>query len=381
MTEQHIAAVHQLQQSLWLDNLGRRLIRSGDLARLRDLGVTGITSNPTIFQKSVAEGTDYDAAIQDLVRAGRSPDEILWDLMIEDVRAAADVLRPVFDRTGGRDGFVSIEVSPQVAYSVEATVEMVRELRRRCDRDNVMVKIPATPQGVLAVRRMIGEGARINVTLIFSVRRYEEVVEAFLSGLEDLRDGGGDLRSVSSVASFFVSRVDSKVDRLIDEALRDAQPPEAERLRALRGSIGIANSKIAYQLYRALHSGPRWQRLSAAGAAPQRCLWASTSVKDPAYPDTMYVDGLIGPDTIDTLPEKTLEAFVDHGVVRDTLEADVDLARRQLHELHALGISLDRVTADLETEGVEAFGASYEQLLVALRGAASAAAGPGRGPG
>ena len=381
MTEQHIAAVHQERQSLWLDNLGRRLIRSGDLVRLRDLGVTGITSNPTIFQKSVAEGTDYDAAVQDLVRAGRTPDEILWDLMIEDVRAAADVFRPVFDRTDGRDGFVSIEVSPQVAYSVEATVEMVRELRRRCDRDNVMVKIPATPQGVLAVRRMIGEGARINVTLIFSVRRYEEVVEAFLSGLEDLRDAGGDLRSVSSVASFFVSRVDSKVDRLIDVALRDAQPPEAERLRALRGSAGIANSKIAYQLYRALHSGPRWQRLSAAGAAPQRCLWASTSVKDPAYPDTMYVDGLIGPDTIDTLPEKTLEAFVDHGVVRDRLEADVDLARRQLDELHELGISLDRATAELETEGVEAFGASYEQLLKALRGAASAAAGPGRGLG
>jgi transaldolase len=373
MPEQHIAQVHELHQSLWLDNLSRRLVRSGDLARLRDLGVTGITSNPTIFQKAVAQAADYDADIRRLVTAGRGPDQVLWDLMIEDVRDAADVLLPVFDRTGGRDGFVSIEVSPEVAHSVERTVEMARELRRRCDRPNVLVKIPATPEGVPAIRQMIGEGANINVTLIFSVSRYEEVVEAFLSGLEQLEGAGGDVRTVNSVASFFVSRVDTKVDLLIDEALHDAPPLQAERLRALRGRIGIANSKVAYQRYKTLHAGPRWERLAVAGARPQRCLWASTSVKDPRYPDTMYVESLVGPETIDTLPEKTLEAFIDHGVVRNALEADIDAAHRELSALESLGIDLDRVTTELEVEGVAAFSESYDQLLAALRHAA----GPG----
>src|SRR5215472_12022384 len=218
MTERHVAQLHELRQSVWLDNLSRRLVRSGDLARLRDLGVTGITSNPTIFQRAIAGGADYEDDVQRLARAGRGPDDILWDLTIEDVREAADLFRPVYDATGGRDGFVSIEVSPDVADSVERTVDMARDLRRRCDRANVLVKIPATAAGVPAIRRMIGEGAGINVTLIFSVARYEEVVEAFLSGLEDLQAAGGDLASVNSVASFFVSRVDSKVDKLIDEA-------------------------------------------------------------------------------------------------------------------------------------------------------------------
>jgi transaldolase len=371
MARRNIAEVHGLRQSLWLDNLSRRLIRSGDLARLRDLGVTGITSNPTIFQKAVAQGADYDADIRSLAGAGRSPDQMLWDLAIEDVRDAADVFHPVFDRTGGIDGLVSIEVSPDVAHSVERTVEMARELGRRCDRANVMVKIPATSEGVLAVRRTIAEGASINVTLIFSISRYEEVVEAYLSGLEELLDAGGDLSRVNSVASFFVSRVDGKVDALIDEAARDAAVERARRLLGLRGRIGIANSKLAYQRYRALHAGPRWARLAAAGARPQRCLWASTSVKDPAYPDTMYVDGLIGPDTIDTLPEKTLEAFIDHGVVRNALEAGTVSAGQALDELAALGIALDRVTAELEAEGIEAFAKSYEQLLATLHRAAA----------
>jgi transaldolase len=377
MPDPRIAQVHQLRQSLWLDNLSRRLVRSGDLARLRDQGVTGITSNPTIFQKAVAQGTDYEAGIRRLIKAGRSPQEMLWDLMIEDVRDAADVFLPVFDRTGGRDGFVSIEVSPEVAHSAVQTVEMARELRRRCARANVMVKIPATSEGVPAIRKMIGEGANINVTLIFSVSRYEEVVQAFLSGLDDLRDAGGDVSTVNSAASFFVSRVDGKVDRLIDEALRDASATSASRLRDLRGRIGIANSKVAYERHKALHSGPRWERLAAAGAVPQRCLWASTSVKDPRYRDTMYVDNLIGPGTIDTLPEKTLEAFIDHGKVRNALEAEVDLAHRQLADLAAVSISLDRATVELEAEGVEAFAESYRQLLATLRESAAAAGAGG----
>ena len=377
MPDQRIAQVRQLHQSLWLDNLSRRLVRSGDLARLRDLGVTGITSNPTIFQKAVAQGTDYEAGTRRLIEAGRSPQEMLWDLMIEDVRDAADVFRPVFDRTEGRDGFVSIEVSPEVAHSAQQTVEMARELRRRCDRSNVMVKIPATPEGVPAIRQMIGEGASINVTLIFSVSRYEEVVQAFLSGLDDLRDAGGDVSTVNSVASFFVSRVDTKVDHLIDEALRGASATSASRLSDLRGNIGIANSKVAYELYKRLHSSPRWQRLAAAGAVPQRCLWASTSVKDPRYADTMYIDSLIGPETIDTLPEKTLEAFIDHGRVRNALETEVSLAHRQLADLQAVNISLDRVTDELEAEGVEAFGESYRQLLAVLQKSAAAAGAGG----
>jgi transaldolase len=371
MTRRNIAGVHGLRQSLWLDNLSRRLIRSGDLARLRDLGVTGITSNPTIFEKAVAQGADYDADIRRLAGAGRSPEQTLWDLVIEDVRDAADLFRPVFDRSGGVDGLVSIEVSPDVAHSVERTVEMAGDLRRRCDRANVMVKIPATSEGVVAVRRAIAAGASINVTLIFSISRYEEVVEAYLSGLDELLDAGGDLSRVNSVASFFVSRVDGKVDALIDEAAQGAPAERAGRLRGLRGRIGIANSTLAYQRYQALHAGPRWARLAAAGARPQRCLWASTSVKNPAYPDTMYVDALIGPDTIDTLPEKTLEAFVDHGTVRNALEAGTDSARQALDQLAALGIDLDRVTAELEAEGIEAFGKSYDQLLTTLRRAAA----------
>ncbi|MBO0684274.1 MAG: transaldolase [Candidatus Dormibacteraeota bacterium] len=363
MTERHVAQMHEERQVVWLDNLSRRLVRSGDLARLRDLGVTGITSNPTIFQHAIAGGQDYDEEIGRLAGAGRTPDQILWDLIIQDVSEAADLFRPVFDSTGGRDGFVSIEVSPDVAHSVERTVEMARELRRRCDRANVLVKIPATLEGVSAIRKMIGEGAGINVTLIFSVARYEQVAEAFFAGLEDLRAAGGAVRDVNSVASFFVSRVDAKVDKLIDEA----RPENAKRLSALRGRIGIANSKMAYQRYKALHAGPRWDGLAAAGARPQRCLWASTSVKDPRYPDTMYVENLIGPETIDTLPEKTLEAFIDHGVVHNALEEDVDQARRDLDQLAAMDVSLERVTDELENEGVQAFAASYKGLLDTLR--------------
>jgi transaldolase/glucose-6-phosphate isomerase len=243
---------------------------------------------------------------------------------------------------------------------------MVRELRERCARPNVMVKIPATREGVKAIRQSIAEGVNINVTLIFGLSRYQEVVEAFFSGLEELVRNGGEPGELRSVASFFVSRVDTKVDAQIDERLRDASPTERERLSALRGRIGIANSKLAYQCFKELHAGERWATLARAGAQPQRCLWASTSVKDARYPDTMYVDSLIGPDTINTLPEKTLDAFIDHGEVRRTLDADLDQARHQLAELERLGIDLARVTDELEAEGVTAFHTSYEELLRAV---------------
>ncbi len=368
----NIAAAQALGQSVWLDNLSRQLIRSGQLERLRDLGVTGITSNPTIFQKAVAGSNDYQDGLRDLVACGRAPDEILWDLMIEDVVAAADSFRPVFESHGGRDGFVSIEVSPAVANSTEKTVAMARELHRRCNRPNVMVKIPATPEGVAAIQTMISEGANINVTLIFSVQRYEEVVEAFLSGLETLASAGGDVAQVNSVASFFVSRVDSKVDALIDKQLAGAVSDDTERrLESIRGTIGIANSKMAYQRFLALHSGARWEALTRAGAVPQRCLWASTSVKDPRYPDTMYVDNLIGAATVDTMPEATLEALVDHGSVRERLGTDLDEARAHLDQMQRCGFSLAQVTDDLEREGVAAFEKSYQDLEQALTEAAS----------
>jgi transaldolase len=351
---------------VWLDNLSRRLLRSGELERLRGRGVSGITSNPTIFQKAISDSSVYDEGVRHLAEVGRRPDQIIWDLMTEDVTAAADVLRPVYEATGGDDGYVSIEVSPEVAHSADATVAMVRELRERCARPNVMVKIPATREGLAAIRRSIAEGANINVTLIFAVSRYEEVVEAFLSGLEELRARAGDVGAVHSVASFFVSRVDSKVDRLIDERLRSAPGEERERLRALRGTIGIANSRRAYRRFTELHSGPRWEALAGAGAHPQRCLWASTSVKDPRYPDTLYVDNLIGPGTVDTLPEATLEAFIDHGEVRRTLDADLPDGERRLAELEEEGIDLDRVTSELEEEGIDIFTRSYQDLEQAV---------------
>ena len=363
--------LHEQGQSLWYDNIRRQLITSGELARFRDEGVCGVTSNPTIFEKAVSGSTDYDEALVRMVRAKRKPADILWDLMVEDIQAAADVFRPVYDKTKGHDGFVSIEVSPAMARSTKRTVEMARDLWKRCGRPNVMVKIPATRQGLPAIRQMLGEGVNINVTLIFSVDRYTEVAEAFLAGLEDFKKSGGNLNHVNSVASFFVSRVDTKVDKLLAAKIAaEKDPKEARRLERLYGKAGIANSKLAYEKFKQLHSGPRWEALTKAGATPQRCLWASTSVKDPRYTDTMYVEELIGPDTVDTVPPNTLAAFREHGEVRRSLDEHVDVAKRQLKELAAAGIDLDQVTSELEVEGVESFSKSYQDLTRALTVAA-----------
>jgi len=300
--------------------------------------------------------------------------------MVEDIQAAADVFRPVYDSEKGHDGFVSIEVSPSVARSTKRTVEMARDLWRRCKRPNVMVKIPATRPGLPAIRQMIGEGVNINVTLIFSVDRYAEVAEAFLAGLEDFKAKGGDLDQVNSVASFFVSRVDTKVDKLLTEKIAATRDPQAaKKLERLYGKAGIANSKMAYQKFKELHRGPRWEALRKAGATPQRCLWASTSVKDPRYPDTMYVEELLGPDTVDTVPPNTLAAFREHGEVRRSLDEHVEAARRQLKELAEAGIDLDQVTSELEVEGVDSFFKSYEDLNRTLAQAA-AEIRAGKGP-
>src|SRR5437660_6572812 len=362
-----IKELKRLGQSLWLDNIRRQLITSGELARLRDEGVSGVTSNPTIFEKAVSGSNDYDEAMVQLVRAGHKPEEILWELMVEDVSAAADVFRPVYDKTKGHDGFVSIEVSPTAAGSTRRTIAYAEDLRTRCHRPNVMVKIPATKEGIPAIYDQIAKGHNINITLIFSVDRYGEVMEAYLSGLEKLRKGGGDLRKVASVASFFVSRVDTKVDKILAQKIELSTDPAQKRaLERLYGKAAIANSKVAYERFRQTFSGPRWDKLKKAGAQLQRPLWASTSTKDPRYPDTYYVEELIGPDTVDTIPPATLAAFREHGEVRQSLDENVDLARRQLKQLAGVGVDLDQVTHELEVEGVEAFTKSFESLLAAL---------------
>jgi transaldolase len=376
-----VAQLRKLGQSLWLDNIQRRLVRSGELARIRDQGVTGITSNPTIFEKAVTGSSDYDDALTRLVGAGRPPEEILWDLMVEDIQGAADVFLPVFESTRGADGYVSIEVPPDVASSTERTIAKAEELRQRCGRPNVMVKIPATRAGIPAIADQIAKGHNINITLIFSVDRYAEVVEAFLSGLEAFKRRGGDLSKVASVASFFVSRVDTKVDGLLRaKMIATDQPDQQKALEGLLGKAGIANSKIGYQRFKEFHSGIRWEALAGAGARVQRCLWASTSTKDPTYRDTMYVEELIGPDTINTLPNQTLVAFRDHGVTRQTLDENVEESRQQLNRLASLGIDLDVVTGELEVEGVDKFEKSYESLTDVIRKAArSIQAGKGQG--
>src|SRR5258707_10549236 len=362
-----IKELKQAGQSLWLDNIRRQLITSGELARLRDEGLTGVTSNPTMFEKAVSGSTDYDEAMVRLVKEKATTSEMLWGMMVEDIQAAADVFRPVFDKTKGKDGYVSIEVSPTVAASTRATINFAEDLHDRCRRPNVMVKIPATKEGLPAIEDQIAKGHNINITLIFAVDRYDEVVEAYLSGLEKLQKKGGDLSKVASVASFFVSRVDTKVDKLLAAKLQTiADPAQKRELERLYGKAAIANSKVAYEHFEKLFHGPRWEKLRKASARTQRPLWASTSTKDPRYPDTYYVEELIGRDTVDTIPPATLAAFREHGEVRRSLDENVDLAKRQLRQLAESGVDLDQVTNELEVEGVDAFTKSFETLLAAI---------------
>jgi transaldolase/glucose-6-phosphate isomerase len=359
-----IKELKQLGQSLWLDNIRRQLITSGELARLRDEGLTGVTSNPTIFEKAVSGSTDYDEAMVRLVQEKAKPSDMLWGMMVEDIQAAADVFRPVYEKTKGKDGYVSIEVSPTLANNTRGTIAMAEDLRDRCRRPNVMVKIPATKEGIPAIQDQISKGHNINITLIFAVDRYDEVVEAYLSGLERLHQKGGDLSKVASVASFFVSRVDTKVDKMLADKIQSvADPAEKRELERLYGKAAIANSKVAYEHFEKFFKGPRWDTLRKAGARTQRPLWASTSTKDPRYPDTYYVEELIGPDTVDTIPPATLAAFREHGEVRRSIDENLDLAKRQLKQLAATGIDLDQVTHELELEGVAAFTKSFESLL------------------
>jgi len=361
-----IAELKRLGQSVWLDQIDRTMIRSGLLARYRDAGVSGVTANPTIFARALESSDAYADEIARRLEARQEPESIVWDLLIEDVQAAADVFRPVYDREHGGDGFVSIEVSPEVAGDTERTIAAARELQRRCARPNVMVKIPATPAGLPAIQTMIADGANINVTLIFGIERYVKVVEAFLAGLEQHRARGGDLGRVHSVASFFVSRVDTKVDEQLTKKMEQLDSKRRPELEGLLGRAAVANSKLAYALFTQLHSGSHWDALRSAGAAVQRCLWASTSTKNPRYRDTMYVEELIGPATINTMPVATFEAFRDHGQVELTLQKDVDGARHVLERLAMVGIDLAAITQELEDEGVSGFAKSFRESIERL---------------
>jgi transaldolase len=345
-------------QSVWIDFLSRELIRSGDLERrMREDAVVGVTSNPTIFQKAISAGDAYDDQLREVLAEEHDPKEIFIRLAAKDVGDALDLLRPVWDGGGGRDGYVSIEVDPNLAGDTEETIAEAQRLHELIDRPNLFVKIPATPEGLPAIEEMIARGRSINVTLIFSLERYVEVAEAYIRGIERLVAAGGDPTRVASVASFFVSRVDTEADKRLEEVGGHDE---------LKGTLAVANAKLAYARYKEIFSGPRWEALAARGATPQRCLWASTSTKNPAYRDVLYVEELIGPETVNTMPEETIEAFQDHGRVADTLEQGLEEAEATLEHFAEAGIAYDDVTLTLEREGVQKFVDSFERTLEAI---------------
>ncbi|MGB9697986.1 MAG: transaldolase [Thermodesulfobacteriota bacterium] len=363
MKENLLRELQKLGQSIWLDNLSWHLLNSGELARLINLGVSGVTSNPTIFQKSISGSKDYDSALQNLLQKGIYAEKDLFlGLALEDVSRAADLLWPVYLSSQGRDGFVSIEVSPELAYDREKTVAEAKFLFATIGKKNILVKIPATPPGVLAIEDLIAEGVNVNATLLFAIKRYEEVAKAYIQGLEKRLLKGAPIAEVASVASFFVSRVDTMVDSLL-QARISSSPSAAEKkkIQSLLGQAAVANAKLAYQKYKEIFSGKRFQALP--GANQQRILWASTGTKNPKYSDIKYVQELIGPASINTLPESTLAAFLDHGEAKITIEEGLKEAEALFDELHSLGVNMRQVTDDLEKEGVRLFAESYSALL------------------
>jgi transaldolase len=368
MSESRLHGLSELGQSVWTDYLSRQMLESGKLERLMaEDAVVGVTSNPTIFQKAISEGDFYDEQIRACLDETDDPKEIFWRLAEKDVSDACDVLRRVWDGGAGKDGYVSIEVDPNLAGDTEATIDQAQLLHETIDKPNLYVKIPATKEGLPAIEEMIARGRNINVTLIFSLERYAEVAEAYIRGLERLIESRGDPTKVGSVASFFVSRVDTEADKRLDEIGGHDE---------LKGKLAVANAKLAYQRYKEIFSGERWESLAGAGASRQWCLWASTSTKNPAYSDVLYVDDLIGPETVNTMPEETIRAFQDHGAVALTLERGIDEAHRVFEQIAAAGIDYDDVTRVLEEEGVQKFDDSFAELLdgiTAKRGELAAA--------
>ena len=368
-----LTRIQALGQSVWIDYIRRSMLTTGELGELVRQGITGLTSNPTIFDKAISGSTDYDDALLELSRAGKPPAAVFEALAVEDIQDAADILRSVYDRTDGADGYASLELPPPLAHDTRATLTEARRLFADVGRPNVLIKVPATPEGVKAVRTLISEGINVNVTLIFSLESYRSVMEAYLRGIEQRAGQGADLR-VASVASFFVSRLDAAVDPLLRERASGAEATALDLL----GKAAVANARAAYGLFKTAFGGDRFAALTAKGARVQRPLWASTSTKDPAYPDTMYVDGLIGPDTVNTMPPQTLEAVLDHGTVAPSLEGTEAGANQTLNALATAGIDMAEVTAKLLRDGVASFAASYDAVLASVETKSSELTGAAR---
>jgi transaldolase len=361
MLDSNLHKLSTLGQSVWIDFLSRDLLQTGELERrMRDDAVVGVTSNPTIFQKAISQGDRYDSQLKEILESGETDaKETFLQLSSHDIADACDLLRTVWDEGGGLDGYVSWEVDPTLAYDRDATIAEARRLHEWIERPNLYVKIPATEPGLGAIEVMIASGRNINVTLIFSLERHKEVMEAYIRGVERLVESGGDPSTVHSVASFFVSRVDTETDKRLDAIGGEALE--------LRGKLGVANAKLAYQNYLETFSGPRWDALAQKGATKQRCLWASTSTKNPEYRDVLYVEELLGPETVNTMPEETIDAFQDHGRVAETLTQDVDAARKLFDDLRTAGVDYDDVVDTLEREGVQKFSDSFEELMEGIR--------------
>ena len=354
-----------LGQSVWYDNIDRSQLNSGQFKRLLDEdGVVGVTANPTIFQKSISQGDAYDAQITQLIKEGKSTNEIYEAIVLQDIRTVADILRPIYDSTNRQDGFVSLEVSPDLAHNTEGTISEVRRFWKMVDRPNLMIKIPATQEGIPAVRQALTEGINVNITLIFSIEFYRQVTDAFLTALEDRNAEGKDISHIASVASFFVSRVDTLVDKLLEDKIKaTSDSAEQQMLKSLEGKAAIANARLVYQDFKRIFGTPRFETLKHSGAQLQRPLWASTSTKNPAYRDVLYAEELIGPNTVDTMPLETIENFRDHGRVRLSIEDDIPQAKAELAALEEIGIHYDQVTQQLLDEGVQKFADSFHELF------------------
>ncbi len=352
-------------QSVWYDTVDRAQLVSGQFKRLLDEdGIVGVTSNPTIFQKSISHGDAYDVQMTQLVKAGKSTSEIYDALVIKDITTVADMLRPIYDKTNRQDGFVSLEVSPDLAHDTEGSLSEARRFWKMVDRPNLMIKIPATPEGIPAVQQALTEGININITLIFSIDSYRKVTNAYISALEDRNAEGKDISHIASVASFFVSRVDTLVDQLLEDKIKATNDnAEQQRLKSLEGKAAIANARLVYQEFKHIFHTPRFETLKHSGAHVQRPLWASTSTKNPAYRDVLYAEELIGPDTVDTMPLETIENFRDHGKVRRSVEDNIQQAKDELEELEKVGIHYDQVTKQLQDEGVQKFADSFHELF------------------
>lgn len=355
-------------QSIWYDNISRGLITSGELQQMIDDGVVGITSNPTIFEKAIVGSGDYDDSLRQLVRTLDEAGPVFIKLALDDIRHAADMLRPVYDRTDGYDGYISIEVSPTLAHDLHGTLKEARQLWAALNRPNIMIKVPATPEGIPAITSLIADGINVNVTMIFAPDNYREVANAYLTGLEHRLRSGQPISGVASVASIFVSRIDVAIDKLLEDKLKATQDLAAQqRLQGLMGKAAIANAKACYKLYQQIFGGDRFEALRRHGAHPQRLLWASSGAKNPAYRDVLYSEQLIGPDTVDTMPPATLVAFRDHGRVAPTLLKDLDQVEPTLQQLREVGVDLDVVLQKLQDDGVAAFASSYETLMGAIQ--------------